>query len=276
MDSVLTYVAQALMLSLRQFIFLFAISLLLSYLMQMVNIRLLRNSNKLLGYNLYNWLFGWISIPVHELGHAFFAVLFGHKVTKLVLFDPNRSNGYGGIVQHTWSRNNLYHKVGNLFIGLGPIILGSIVIWGLSWLLLSISFSSMNIYNADSGLIGQLGSIPHVLLQGVSNALYMFKVVFGSLNWKNLLFLYFSFAIGTNICLSDLDIGHLRPALLTIISILLVFNLATAWMGDFSLNLLGYLEEGLSVFYGILVYVLILNIVYLVVTQLLIMFTGKH
>lgn len=263
------YLKLVLLLSLRQFIFLFAPTLLLSWLIQLINRNLLKKAWRLLGGKAYLWLFGWLSIPVHELGHAVFAVLFGHRINRIVLFDPQASGGSHGQVQHSWNQNNLYHKVGNLFIGIGPIILGSLVVWLLSRWLLQTSFQGAEALDAQAGLAQQLQAIPAFLLNSLLNALLIFQEIVSALSWKTALFLYLSFAISTNINLSDLDLGHIRPALIVIIQAILAFNLLTAWLGEFSLNLMDGLETGLATFYGILVYVLVLNLGFLALTWLL-------
>lgn len=275
LTTVWTYLKLVLLLTARQFIFLFALLLILSFLMQLVNVRFLRQTNKLFGSRLYGWLFGWISIPVHELGHAIFAVIFGHKITRLVLFESKSRGGQGGYMQHKWEGGNLWHRVGNLFISLGPIILGSLVVWLLSRLLLGISFSSVEILDVEAGISSQLLSIPGFILSGMSNTVLILGSIFGHITWKTLLFLYLSFALGSNICLSEMDTRNLKPAIWVVLALMLGFNLLTAWLGDFSLGLLDHLETGLTAFYGIMIYVMLLNLVFLLVTYLLNRLLGR-
>ncbi len=272
LSSVFDYLKLVLTLSMRQFIFLFALTLLLSFLIQLINKRLLKNSWQLLGGKPYLYLFGWISIPIHELGHAVFALLFGHRIKRIVLFDPQASSGSHGFVQHTWNVNNIYHKVGNFFIGIGPIILGSTVVWLLARWLLHASFGAMDGLDAQAGLWQQLHAIPIILLNSFSNTLLIFREIFSAFSWKTALFLYLSFAISTNINLSELDIKHIKPALIVIIQVILVFNLLTARLGDFTMTLMASMETGLSAFYGILVYVLVLNLGFLAIILFLSLF----
>ncbi len=69
-----------------------------------------------------------IGTPVHELGHAMFAVIFGHKITSMKLFHVDKETGSLGHVEHSYKKKNVYQQMGNFFIGIGPILLGSAVL----------------------------------------------------------------------------------------------------------------------------------------------------
>jgi len=45
----------------------------------------------LFGKRIYIYGFAWLGTALHELGHAIFAVIFGHKITQITLFSPNQS-----------------------------------------------------------------------------------------------------------------------------------------------------------------------------------------
>ena len=60
-----------------------------------------RSAIRLLGLKGYLYSFGWLSTFVHELGHAIFCPLFGHKIEKMRLFTLNTRNQASGYVEHT-------------------------------------------------------------------------------------------------------------------------------------------------------------------------------
>lgn len=77
---------------------------------------------------------GFIGTPVHELSHALFCVLFFHKIKRISLFTPNSDDGTLGSVDHSFNPRNPYQRIGNFFIGIGPIIVIAALLCGLSYL----------------------------------------------------------------------------------------------------------------------------------------------
>jgi len=85
---------------------------------------------------------GGLGVVIHELGHAIFAYLFGHKVThvQLLNLDYQRSGSLGS-VDHRWNDRNVYQMLGNFFIGLAPYYMCSIALYLLQKFLLKAQFS---------------------------------------------------------------------------------------------------------------------------------------
>lgn len=70
-----------------------------------------------------------IGTPVHELGHAAMCLLFGHRIERMRLWSPRAADGVYGFVEHSYNHRNPWSRLGNLFIGLGPIFSGLLVLW---------------------------------------------------------------------------------------------------------------------------------------------------
>ena len=65
-----------------------------------------------------------VGTPIHELGHAVMCPLFGHRIEKIKLWSLFSKSGVYGYVEHTYNRRSLWARLGNLFIGIGPIFSG--------------------------------------------------------------------------------------------------------------------------------------------------------
>lgn len=85
-----------------------------------------KRSSVLLGGFYGQVIFGGVGVIIHELSHLIVAVIFGHHIQSVKLLhipNPHNPNDRGlGHVGHTWNDENLYQKIGNVFIGIAPVI----------------------------------------------------------------------------------------------------------------------------------------------------------
>ncbi len=76
-----------------------------------------------------------IGTPIHELSHALMCIVFRHKINAIKLFSPDKK-GTLGYVNHSYNHRNLWHVLGNLFIGIAPLIGGAISVYYLTLLVM--------------------------------------------------------------------------------------------------------------------------------------------
>lgn len=168
---------------------------------------------------------GFIGTPIHELGHAFFCLVFGHKIVEIKLYQPSSDDGTLGYVSHTYSKKNFYHKLGNFFIGVGPILFGSGIILLLMFLLSKDTFKvfiALSDFYTNSAPT-DTGNYFKFIIGGLSIFFEEFFKVgnLSSVTWW--IFIILCLLIGTHMSLSKADIsGALSGLLFTIIVFFLV------------------------------------------------------
>ena len=257
------YLWQVILITSEQLLILLGPALFLAFIMHYFAIFVRKIQQRVIKSNLLDW-FGAPGIIVHELGHAFFCIIFGHRITSIALFKINRHDGTLGYVEHSYDPNNLYQRVGNFFIGTGPIWFGTAVIYMMSRYMLDASVFNA-IHNID--LVPEtLSSWPGVLLI-VQKTLSMVWSVIQSLfnpqlltNWRFYVFIYFTFVIGNRITLSPPDIKNAADGLITLIIILFIFNFFSSFIGNFSIEFAMYLSKTYAVFLSFMLFTLVLNI----------------
>ena len=177
--------------------------------------------------------FGWkavaitavIGVPIHELSHAIFCALFGHKIKKVVLLQKRDENGVLGYVSHAYNPNSVYQQAGNFFIGIAPIFGGISTIIALMYLMIprtynefiNISLNNLNVTKISQGA-----------LTGILNSyIDLIKTIFSIKNFASpyfILFLFLAICISSHISLSSADIKGASRGLLMIFLVILVVN----------------------------------------------------
>ncbi len=197
----------------------------------------------------------WLGTPIHEFGHALFCYLFGHKVTEIQFYKPDKYTGILGYVSHVYNKNNIIHQIGNFFIGAAPLIIGSIVMYLALYLLVP---------NAER-VIGEAIRRSHHF-SVTKNILTQFEVFFNTGietlrllftranldRWQFWLFIYISLCIASHIAPSPADIKRVWAGLLAIIGVMLVINFIALLSGvnitNTVLSINYYLSIGVALF----------------------------
>jgi hypothetical protein len=168
---------------------------------------------------------GFIGVPVHELSHAIFAILFGHKVTDIKLLQKPDENGIMGYVNHSYNQRSIYQQIGNFFIGVAPIFGGVISIIALMRFIIPQAYNSLISILVKSLHITVLN---RVTIEGIVNSYAeLIKTIFSLKNFQNpyfFIFLFVAICISSHISLSSADIKGASRGLGILFLILLILN----------------------------------------------------
>ena len=233
-QSSFNFMVQVVTASLYQFLCLFGFILIFGLLLYFIS-HSTRKAFSNSGHSKLDVFFtGWIGTPVHEIGHAVFCILFGHRVTDIKLYSPNSQDGTLGYVSHSFNSKSLFQKIGNFFIGTGPILFGSFVLYLLAKFCLPnyrmISEIIAKTDLSDSGIFELVKNTGSMLKTGISLMVNVFSPEnFGKpLFW---LFIYLSFCISSHMQLSPPDLRSMWSGTLTILLIFLLVNFLTMLIG---------------------------------------------
>lgn len=178
------------------------------------------------------YLFGIIGIPVHELSHAIFCKIFFHDVDKVKWFDPKGKGGSHGSVTHSYQPWNLYQRIGHFFIGLGPTILGPILLGALFYFL--VPGGRALFQNSGQAALAHLptflADFGHLLLSRSTLSSPGFY-----------LFVYLAICISSQIELSGEDLKQVLMGTIPILLVLVILNVASWAVGG------GWHERSLAI-----------------------------
>jgi hypothetical protein len=235
LSAALRYAGSAAVATVAQLVLLLGPGLVLAALMHALSGFVDRRLNRALGGAAYV-LFGWLGTAVHEIGHAVFCLLFGHRITGIKLFDFAPGDGARGHVSHTFDPANPWQQVGNFFIGIAPILFGTLVIVAAARGLLGAeAFARMAEPLPQGGPLRSAGdglALARHVVVGAGAALAALLEPHRLLDWRTWLFLYLAFTVGSSISLSGADLEGALAGLGTLVLLVLIANLATLWLGD--------------------------------------------
>ncbi|MGD9978897.1 MAG: hypothetical protein AB7S54_13305 [Bacteroidales bacterium] len=173
---------------------------------------------------------GWIGTPIHELGHAIFCLLFRHRIDEIKLYNPNPTDGTLGYVNHSYNPNSTYQRIGNFFIGIGPIVFGAFVLYALLYYLVPNNSSVFLSIEQQSKVLvkavrGEWGGVFTSLRDSTLSTLNLLFNRTNFSDYKFWIFLYLSMCISSHMELSPPDIKGAWKGLLSLVIFFLTFNL---------------------------------------------------
>lgn len=181
----------------------------------------------------------WIGTPVHELGHAFMCILFGHKITRIKLLDLHSNNGVLGYVENSYNKNNIYQRIGSLFIGIGPFFSG------IAALLLSLNFllpNSLKVFENSLASGMKYDTLNLSLINwSFAASIKLIKSIFVLSNYTKIsfwIFLILAFSISAHMALSKPDIKGALDGFIVLFILVFVINFAAKLL---SINTYAYI-----------------------------------
>lgn len=260
--TVLIFIKDLLLATLGQMVSLFAGLFIFGLLIQFISQLTFRSMERAFGKGVY--LVAWLGTPIHELGHALFCVIFGHRIEDISLFRPDPVTGTLGYVYHKWNPKNPWHVLGNFFIGIGPMVLGCVVLFGLFYFLVPGSSSVWDSISLSVSAVSQESLIAGYFSVFADATLAIIKIIFNSENlslWQFWLFLYLSICVSGNIRLSWADFKGTLSGLGCVVLPFLLLNLVLLLIGRSSDELIPSAAASLGAVYSVLILALIMAVI---------------
>lgn len=209
-------------------------------------------------FGLFSYIIIYPFVIIHELSHLIMAIIFTNRITEVKLLNFSNDNTLGYVsfskVNSNFKIRNLYQNIGDFYVGLAPIIIGS----GL-FLIIS-KFINNDLFNSIIKLSEKNETIFDLLasFKNVNNLQYIF-------NFNFILVIFIIFSISSLFLLSKSDWeGCLQgiPYLVMTMFVVNVFFNSFTWFIDFS-KWLYFIQNTLFltmlyiVFYSLLIYLLL-------------------
>ncbi len=171
---------------------------------------------------------GWLGTPIHELSHVAMCKLFRHNVDEVALFQPDRESGRLGYVKHSWRAGNWFEEIGNLFIGIAPLMGGSVALAILLWIFYPAAASAaVEVSQSADTNVGIIDQTWAVAWQ-IGSEILAFQNLYTPRFW---IFLYLVLCVGSHMAPSRSDYNGASRGVLLVGGILLGTTLVLSASG---------------------------------------------
>lgn len=213
----------------------------------------------------------WLGTPIHELGHALFCLIFLHRIVEIKFFKPDPLTGTLGYVYHKWNRSNPWQVLGNFFIGIGPVILGCVVLLATFYFLIPNSSQAWDSILVRVNEVDGSYSIGTQLKILEGSAFAMARLIFTIPNlttWRFWGFCYLSICVASNIRLSPSDIKNALSGFGCVILPFLLVNFLGLVTGFGSERFFPFTASSLGTIYSLFILALIMVLLGFILTYL--------
>ena len=180
---------------------------------------------------------GFIGTIIHEFSHMICCVIFRHRITEFALFRPfkSRYDGIMGYVNHSCNINSKYQRAGNFFIGVAPIIFGTIFLIMCMWLLMPNEFNNIKeTFNLNMEYMSRINYVKDTINIYVSIVIAIVENLspFRAHNFlAYIVFIYLMYSVTTHMDLSKEDISNSTFGLITFTILIFIINLIFCILG---------------------------------------------
>lgn len=196
---------------------------------------------------------GFLGTPVHELSHALMCLVFFHKIDEIKFFQIDEESGTLGYVNHSYNPRNIYQQAGNYFIGIAPIVVGTLILFlAVKFLLPDVFEGIWTELTAFSAGEADFASL-FASFGGIISAFFL-----GYTNWLWWIFMLIALCIALHMNLSGADIVGSLKGLPLVVLIVVALNFALGFIGGVYQSFL----SGVNLAGGYLVITLLLSLMF--------------
>ncbi len=279
-ENLLAYLWKAFTATAMQLFIVLGVGVIFGFIIHHLSRAVQRYAGDILPICAYAYLFMIPGTIVHELAHLVVAVLFLFKIGAVVLFQCKPNSPYGGYIERSKPGNPI-QEIGAFFIGIAPIVLGALAIYGFSLLLIGPGLF------AGVSLTVAIGDSPNLLLllvQVIESVVLTTWRVFANLvslqgvpGWQVWLFLYLAYSLSNSMNLSDLDWNHALKGFLYLFVLLLLVNVVLMLDGkDVIGSYVVVVSQKISGVYAAMLFALSLNLLAAIIAVPLGIMFGRH
>jgi hypothetical protein len=225
-----------------------------------------RFATAVLGPGLYHLFFGWLGTSIHEIAHLLAALVFGHHVIGFQPFTLNPRAAIRGSVTTQPNYGSLYQYIGMFFIGIAPVVFGTLVIYFAMFLLFHSQMPEMWRAIDRRTMLSEPG-VSSILSSGLAFLGFVFSPRH-LLDWRLYLFLYIAFSVGSSIRLSGADRAGAATGCLPMIVLLFLFNTVLLSLGSAGSATFAWLTQYYTFLYILLCFVILLDVLVIAILWL--------
>jgi hypothetical protein len=257
LEQVFNFISEVIKITILQVAILLGPLLILSLLLHFVSHWFRNSLYWLIGDRLYFILFEKLSIILHEFGHAMFCFIFRHRVYHI---DLSRENAHVG---RKYSPDNAYQLVGEFFVGLGPILLATSILYLSAYLMfretILVPFINLEISYLDFESFKSIRGFLSVSMTTFFSVLKDFFALKNWIDWKFYLFLYVLIVAGNSMSLSLDDIRIFFLGFSVVIVFFLISSIIFQFTGSLDESWLFSITRYYSSFISVMLLCLLFN-----------------